>query len=622
MPVILDLDDNQKQAVVGTLGKPSLVISGAGSGKTRVLTNRIAYLIKQMNAPQSEILAVTFTNKAAREMKQRIVNLIGDKCQDLWMGTFHSICMRLLRMFGRDIGISPNFSIYDTDDQIKMVIESAKTAGYVIDKYTARTVLGRISKSKSRLEGPSEFLGKVASKEERMSADIYAAYQEKLEQHQALDFDDLIMKAVHLIRLSKDAKTFCHRFQWVMVDEYQDTNVAQNIFIDEMRSPTANVFVVGDDQQSIYRFRGAEVKNILDFKNQHNADVVILDRNYRSTKQIVDASNALIAHNTMRLEKTVSALRDGVPIFAYVGRDGNEEAEYIASNIREMINTGFQLSNCAVLYRTNYLSQPIEKALRAVKVPYEIIGGFSFYQRLEIKDVLAFLSVLVNPQDDVNFERIFLRQRGLGKKSFSALKNRATDLRTSAFRLFFDLSFNDKIEPFVAPFRSFLERLVDQKDAPPSILIKMIWNENLKGILQDDGDTIESRDKNISELISEAREYSSVEDFLGQVSLLTSVDKTSKDDCVKLMTIHASKGLEFPIVYLMGLNEGIIPHVKSVDPEDIEEERRLCYVGMTRAMDVLHLTWAEERQSWGEISRMDCSRFVREIPEQYILRRW
>jgi len=621
MSVILDLDKNQQEAVTGTLKNASLVLAGAGSGKTRVLTNRIAYLIKVMNVPQSKILAVTFTNKAAREMKDRIVALISDDCKDLWVGTFHSICARLLRMFGKDIGLAQNYSIYDTDDQIKIIMEAAKAVGHLLDKQTAYAVLSRISKAKSKLETPSEYLSHVASQEERMTADIYITYQDMLTKHQAVDFDDLIMKAVHLVRYSDAARKFCHKFEWIMVDEYQDTNVAQNRLIDEMRSPTANVFVVGDDQQSIYRFRGAEVKNILDFKDQYRADIVILDRNYRSTKQIVNASNALIAHNTMRLEKRVSALRDGVPILMYEAEDSDDEAEYIASTIRDMLDAAFKPSDFAVLYRTNYLSQAVEKALRTYKIPYEIIGGLSFYQRMEIKDVLAFLSILVNPMDDINFERIFLKQRGLGKQSFAALKKRAADFNTSAFRLFFDMTFNDKVEPFAEEFRVFLRGLLKEKDAPPSVLIKTIWEQNLKDLLHDDEDTVENRDQNVSELISEARGYDSIHEFLSQVSLLTSVDKTGNEDCVKLMTIHASKGLEFPVVFLMGLNESILPHVKAVEPEDIEEERRLCYVGMTRAMDVLHITWARERYNWGSLSRMAPSRFVNEIPQEYTIRR-
>ena len=632
--------NNEQQEAVCHYNGPLLILAGAGSGKTRVLTNRIAWLIEEKGVNPWNIMAITFTNKAAGEMRDRVDRMVGFGADSVWVATFHSTCVRILRRYIDRLGYGTNFTIYDSDDQKSLMKDICKRLQIDTKVLKERTLLNYISAAKDELMGPEEYkLNAQADYNKRKTALVYEEYQRQLKQNNALDFDDLIFKTVELFQHCGDVLDYYQeRFRYIMVDEYQDTNTAQFQLVSMLASKYQNLCVVGDDDQSIYKFRGANIGNILNFEKFFpDTKVIKLEQNYRSTQNILDAANAVIANNQGRKMKSLwTANGSGDKVVYRQFLSGYEEAEYIAGDINKKVQQGrFDYKDCAVLYRTNAQSRLFEEKFLLSNIPYKIIGGINFYARKEIKDLLAYLKTIDNARDDLAVRRIInVPKRGIGATTIARIQDYAA---------LNGLSFYDalrkareipgigrsaaKTEPFVTFIQTFRSK---QEFFSVTELLNDIIEQTgyVKELEAEDTDEARERIENIDELISKAAAYEETEEnvtlsgFLEEVALVADIDSMDEGGSkVLLMTLHSAKGLEFPNVYLAGMEDGLFPSYMSItadDPDEVEEERRLCYVGITRAMQELTLTGAQMRMVRGETHYSKISRFVKEIPEELL----
>lgn len=639
MSIYDTLNKEQKEAVFHTEG-PLLLLAGAGSGKTRCLTHRIAYLIDEMGVKPWNILAITFTNKAAGEMRERVNRLVDYGADQVWVSTFHSMCVRILRRHIDRIGFANEFTIYDTDDQKTVMKNICKRLDINTKIYKERALLGAISSAKDELIGVREYeLDAANDMNQRTYAKVYREYQETLQKNNALDFDDLIVKTVELFKSCPEIlDSYQERFQYIMVDEYQDTNTAQFELVRLLAQKNRNLCVVGDDDQSIYKFRGANIRNILDFEKYFpEAKVIKLEQNYRSTQSILDAANAVISNNERRKDKALWTERGNGELVHFRQFDNAyEEAEYIADDVcRKVRKQGAQYKDFAVLYRTNAQARLLEERMIMEGVPYNVVGGTNFYARAEIKDILAYLKTIDNGRDDVAVRRIInIPKRGIGAVSVEKIEDYA---QMRDISLYDAMELADEIMSLgktAAKVRPFVQLIRELRKASSELTIAELIQEIVEKIqyaqyLQDnDDESAEDRIANVDELITKAVAYQEMHDeanlteFLAEVALVADIDKVEDDDNrVLLMTLHSAKGLEFPNVYLAGMEDGLFPGQSAIwtnDQEDIEEERRLAYVGITRAMNDLTLTCARSRMIRGETQYNPVSRFVREIPEELL----
>ena len=638
--LLAGLNDKQKEAVLHFEG-PLLILAGAGSGKTRVLTHRIAYLIEEHQVPPYHILALTFTNKAANEMRERVNNIIEYGAGSIWVSTFHSTCVRILRRFIDHLGYDNAFTIYDSDDQKSLMKDICKQLNIDTKKYKERTFLNAISSAKDELKTPEQYADEVAKEyNKKIFGRVYKEYQKRLKQNNALDFDDLIMLTVQLFRQNAEILNhYQERFPFILVDEYQDTNTAQFTLLSLLASRYQNLCVVGDDDQSIYRFRGANIHNILNFEKIFPATKVIrLEQNYRSTKNILAAASGVIKHNSMRKEKTLwTTAEAGAPI-SY-GRYDNEyeEAQGIATDIHRQVKDGMSYSDFAILYRTNAQSRVFEEKLIYEGIPYRIIGAVNFYARKEIKDILCYLKTINNSADDIAIKRIInIPRRGIGQTTIGRISDYAFSQEMpfyEALRRVDEIPgctrASAKIHSFVSLIEHFRMKLRDEmyslEDMTQELLDVTGYVRELEA---EDTDEANGRIENIESLMNKIVQYEednnggSLNDLLEDIALVADIDTVSDDaEQVLLMTLHSAKGLEFPNVYICGMEETIFPGASAVfgdDPSELEEERRLCYVGITRAMKKLTLTSANQRMRNGEMNFNRPSRFINEIPRHLV----
>lgn len=639
MNLLEGLNSCQKTAVRHTDG-PLLILAGAGSGKTRVLTHRAAYLIQEKQVNPWNIMAITFTNKAAQEMRSRIDRIVGMGSESIWVATFHSSCVRILRRHIDRIGFDNNFTIYDGDDQKTLIKEICKKLNIDTKLYKERMLLTAISHAKDELISPERFLREAAGDyKQKLIAQVYMEYQHQLKKNNALDFDDLIVKTVELFQSCPDVLyNYQERFRYIMVDEYQDTNSAQFKFVSLLASRYQNICVVGDDDQSIYKFRGANIGNILGFENDFsNARVIKLEQNYRSTQNILNCANEVIRNNRNRKAKTLwTSNEDGSLVSFHQFGNGYEEAEFIAGDIQSQVRQGcFAYNDCAILYRTNAQSRIFEEKFLLANIPYRIIGGVNFYSRKEVKDILAYLKTVDNARDDLSVRRIInVPRRGIGLASLDKIQAHADAWGIS----FFDAASMGASVPGlgrsankVMAFVSFIENLRDQQEyCSITQLFDTILEETgyIRELKLEGTDEANARIENIDELrtkivtYEEEHEHPLLSEFLEEVALIADIDSADTDqDRVLLMTLHSAKGLEFPNVYMAGMEDGLFPSYMTItadDPSEIEEERRLCYVGITRAQKRLTLTAASTRMLRGETQYYKTSRFVKEIPRELI----
>ena len=632
-----ELNPQQREAVMYTEA-PLLVLAGAGSGKTRVITYKIAYLVKELDIFEDNMLGVTFTNKAANEMKTRVARLLGKSVSDVWLGTFHSIAVKILRRYSQYIGINNSFSILDEDDQTSLMREVISELNLDIKRYPPGPFIDRISKAKESLIDPVTFGEFVESYYESIVARVYQRYQEKLMRNQALDFDDLLMNLVKLFRENERILSYYqNKFRYILVDEYQDTNYAQYMIVFLLAQAHRRLTVVGDDDQAIYSWRGADIRNILEFeKDFPGAKVIRLEQNYRSTQNILDAANKVIAHNRFRKGKNLWTNNErGNRIKLYIAKDEIAEANFIAREIillqkREGLNFG----DFAVFYRTHAQSRALEEAMIKNGIPYRIIGGIKFYQRKEIKDILAYLKFIVNQYDGISFKRIVnVPRRGIGGATLSKITDYATEKNISYLEAMKELNqkdeFGKKIEKEIDKFIQLIEDLTgfSKIHSVEELIIEILDKTGyIKELTELQTATAQVRIENVEELISVAKEFikntgdTGLEGFLNYISLISDIDTLEEENSsVILMTLHGAKGLEFPVVFITGMEEGVFPYSLSLgEREDLEEERRLSYVGMTRAKRYLYLTAAEIRTLYGHTNSNKISRFIKEIPEEYI----
>jgi DNA helicase-2/ATP-dependent DNA helicase PcrA len=653
-PLLEGLNPQQQAAVVHS-GGPLLVVAGAGSGKTRVLTRRIAYLMARREVKPFEILAITFTNKAAGEMKDRVTELVGPVAKSMWVSTFHSACVRLLRQEAHRLGYANTFSIYDSADSLRLVTIVAKELNLDPKRYPARQFQSMISNAKNELLGPADYLEASSNQFEQIVADVYAIYQKRLQSANAMDFDDLILKTVQVLQRFPEAKArFRSRFRHILVDEYQDTNHAQYILVRELTGsaeegmPPAELCVVGDADQSIYGFRGATIRNILQFELDYpNAKTVLLEQNYRSTQNILNAANAVITKNESRKEKNLwSQAGSGAPLIGYVAESEHDEAEFIKGEIRELQDKGVSNpGDTAIFYRTNAQSRVFEEVFMRAALPYKVVGGLRFYERKEVKDLLAYLRVLANLEDEISLRRIInVPKRGIGDRAIETVED---------FARHNDLTFwqaltrcNESAETPARAAQSMsefvsmmiaLNVLVEAK-TKPSVVVEAVLEQS--GLLTELANSTDPQDEvrleNLKELVAVSMEYEerpfeelgedeeiSLAGFLEKVSLVADSDEIPDGEdhggVVTLMTLHTAKGLEFPTVFLTGMEDGIFPHSRTMgDKNELEEERRLAYVGLTRAEQRLYISRAEYRSAWGSPTYNPASRFLDEIPEELI----
>ena len=635
-----NMNDMQKQAILHTEG-PLLILAGAGSGKTRVLTHRTAYLIDEMRVNPYHILAITFTNKAAGEMRERIDDIVGFGSESIWVSTFHSTCVRILRRYIDRLGYDTNFTIYDADDQKSLMKDICKRLEIDTKQFKEKMFLSVISSAKDELIDPIEFENRAAGDfTKRKQAMVYKEYQQALKANNALDFDDLIFKTVELFKLDKEVlSSYQERFKYIMVDEYQDTNTAQFELIRLLASKYKNLCVVGDDDQSIYKFRGANIYNILNFeKHFPDAKVIKLEQNYRSTQNILDAANSVIANNVGRKDKKLwTENGEGEKITFEQLDSGYEEADYVARDISRKIRQGeARYKDCAVLYRTNAQSRLFEEKFITSNIPYKIVGGVNFYARKEIKDLLAYLKTIDNGRDDLAVKRIInVPKRGIGATSINRVSNYAMDNDIdfySALRRVADIPGVGRAESKIRPFVLFIQGLKAKSEilSVSQLLEEIIEQTGYVDELRAEGtDEAEARIENINELISKTVAYEestdepSLSGFLEEVALVADIDDVdSESDYVVLMTLHSAKGLEFDNVYLAGMEDGLFPSYMSITSDnaaaEIEEERRLAYVGITRAKKNLTITSARMRMIRGETQYGKVSRFVKEIPGELL----
>lgn len=638
--ILSGLNDDQRRAVLQTEG-PVLILAGAGSGKTRVLVHRIAYMIDVLGVLPGQILAITFTNKAADEMRSRVDKIIGFGSESVWVSTFHSLCVRILRRYGDLMGYTRSFSIYDTDDQLSLMKSMFKQRNIDTRYMKEKAVLSRISSAKNELVKPAAYRALNQDFYSQKVGELYEEYQQKLKENNAFDFDDLIMKTVELFEEHPEVlAVYQERFRYMMVDEYQDTNTAQFRLVSLLAGKYRNLCVVGDDDQSIYKFRGANIRNILGFEKVFpDAVVVKLERNYRSTKNILAAANEVIRHNRGRKPKTLwTDEEEGRKVQFRRFANGFEEAEYVCGEIAGKVREdAISYKDCAVLYRTNAQSRLFEEKMLMANLPYRIVGGVNFYARREIKDILAYLKTIDNAQDNLQVLRIInVPRRGIG----AATVSRILDYAEQEGIPFFEAACEAEHVPGlgaaaakkVVSFTDFIGVLRAKAELTKvSGLLKELleltgYVEELKA---EDTDEARSRIENIDELISKAVQYeeknthAELSGFLEEVALIADIDTVEDDDDrVLLMTLHSAKGLEFPVVFMAGMEEGLFPSYMSINSdnpsEEIEEERRLCYVGITRAKEELTLSCASERMVRGDVQRNEVSRFVKEIPRELV----
>ena len=610
MTEILEGLNPAQQDAVQTMSGPVLILAGAGSGKTKTLTHRIANLIANGVLP-SEILALTFTNKAAREMRERLAKILGRENSFSfmpWMGTFHSICVKMLRIEAENVGLDKSFVIYDTDDRLALIKRAMKELQISDKSVKPKAAEAAISKAKNDGKSPDEMLADAYYPNQQQIARVYERYEDMRQKANAVDFDDLLLYVARLLKVREDIREkWQNRFKHILIDEYQDTNHIQYQIVKLLVNEERNICCVGDDWQSIYSWRGADFTNILNFERDFpGAKVIKLEQNYRSTQNILDAAQKVITKNTQRSDKTLfTEAGKGAPITIQQARDEQDEAKWVASTIRKMRRP---LSDFAVLYRTNAQSQAFERAFMDYRLPYKLVGGVRFYDRKEIRDIVAYLHLIVNPRDIISLTRVInVPARGIGEKSVQKILEGDLEGLTAKTR--------GAYEKFV----DILAGLREQNAAgvgPAEIVEDLLRKIDYRGYLND-GDKLkaEERNENLTALVGEAGTYQTLDEFLADAALMSSSDEDAGKDAVTLMTLHAAKGLEFPVVFLVGLEEGLLPHVRSMDEsvEDVEEERRLAYVGMTRAMQELFLSYANSRFMFGGRNYNFPSRFLQDL---------
>ena len=634
--ILKGLNDKQYEAVINTEGA-CLIIAGAGSGKTKVLTHKIAYLIQEKNVLPWNILAITFTNKAANEMKERIVNLVGDVAQDIWMGTFHSICVRILRKFIDRIGFDSSFIIFDTSDQRTMIKGCLKDLNIDDKMFTDRSVQAEISNAKNQMLEPEQYtaLANGDFRKEKI-ATIYELYQKRLKENNAIDFDDIINYTIKILKENQDVlEYYANKFRYVLVDEYQDTNKAQFNLITLFASVNGNITVVGDSDQSIYAFRGADISNILNFERDFkNAKIIKLEQNYRCTGNILKAANSVIKNNETKYKKELWTQNEqGNLPKIYSAENEYDEGSFIVDQINRLKREEyFKYSDFAILYRMNTQSRAIEDILRREDIPYKIIGGLKFYERKEIKDIISYLRLIQNPSDNLSLKRIINEpKRGIGKTSLDKIEVLANQHETSMYEVIKNADQYGLNRVYISSreFISLIEELRAKKD---DLLISELIKQTLKksGYTQalEDENTVEAENRieNLEEFLTVAMEFeeesadNGLSEFLEGITLSSDIDNMEEtEETVTLMTLHSAKGLEFPVVFLVGMEEGIFPGYKSIsEQKELEEERRLCYVGITRAKQYLFLTCSKQRTIFGSTSCNPVSRFVKEIPKELL----
>ena len=634
--LIQDLNNKQQEAVLQTEG-PCLIIAGAGSGKTKVLTHKIAYLMAEKYIKPWNILAITFTNKAANEMKQRIESLVGDAVNDMWIGTFHSICVRILRKYIDRIGFDNSFIIFDTSDQKTLIKECLKQLKIDDKLFTDRAVLSEISNGKNEMLEPKAYSTKYEGDyRKEIIAQIYELYQRRLKENNAVDFDDIINYTIKILTENPDVlEYYTDKFQYVLVDEYQDTNKAQFMLISILASRHGNITVVGDNDQGIYSFRGADISNILNFeKDFPGTKIIKLEQNYRCTGNILKAANAVIKNNQVKYDKKLWTQNDeGNLPSIYLGDDEYNESNYIVSKINELRREQYyKYSDFAILYRMNSQSRAIEDILRREKIPYKIIGGQKFYERKEIKDVISYLRLIYNTSDNLALKRIINEpKRGIGKTSLDSIQEISEKTGTSMYEIIKHAEQFGLNRVYINS-REFIETIEDLRARQDKMLISELVKETLsktgytKALKDENTIEAESRIQNLDEFLTVAMEFeeesadNTLAEFLENMTLTADIDNMQdEEDCVILMTLHSAKGLEFETVFLVGMEEGIFPGYKSIgEPQELEEERRLFYVGITRAKRFLFLTCAKRRTIFGSTSYNPISRFVKEIPEELL----
>ena len=634
--LIEGLNDKQKEAVLATEG-PCLVIAGAGSGKTKVLTHKIAYLISEKNVKPYNILAITFTNKAASEMKQRVEKIVGDVAQEMWMGTFHSICVRILRRFIDRIGFDTSFLIFDTSDQKTVVKECLKALNIDDKTFSDRSVLSEISNAKNEMLTPKAYQAKYSGEfRKEKIGQVYELYQKRLRENNAIDFDDIINYTIDILSENPDVlQYYTEKFKYVLVDEYQDTNKAQFTLVTILASRYGNITVVGDNDQGIYSFRGADISNILNFeKDFPGTKIIKLEQNYRCTGNILKAANAVIKHNENKYEKKLwTENEEGSLPCLYQAEDEYDEANYVVKQIEHLKTEEYlKPKDFVILYRMNAQSRAIEDILRRENIPYKIVGGLKFYERKEIKDTIAYLRLIHNTSDNLSLKRIINEpKRGIGKTSLDKIQEISDRTGTSMYEIIkhaeeFDLN---RVKANAEEFINLIEELrLKKQELSISELLKEVLNKSgyTRALKLENTVEAETRMQNLEEFLTVAIEFeeesadNTLPEFLESITLSSDVDEMQdEDNTVTLMTLHSAKGLEFPVVFLVGMEEGIFPGYKSIgEPKELEEERRLFYVGITRAKQFLHLTCAKHRTIFGSTSYNAVSRFIKEIPDNLL----
>jgi DNA helicase-2/ATP-dependent DNA helicase PcrA len=631
MDILGELNAAQQKAALTTSG-PLLILAGAGSGKTKTLTHRIALLIAEQGIWPSQILAVTFTNKAAREMRERLSQLINqpnDRSFMPWMGTFHGICVRLLRMDGQFIDVPRNFVIYDEDDRQGLVKQVMKQLSITDKDMKPSAVSGAISSAKNAMQNPDEYEASAHYPFQKNVAKVYELYEKRRKEAKALDFDDLLLEAVNLLQNNAEIRAkWRNHFKHIMIDEYQDTNAAQYQLVKLLVNDERNICVVGDDWQSIYSWRGADFTNILNFERDFTgATVVKLEQNYRSTGNILEAAHQVITKNTQRTDKELwTAEGAGAPVQVHGVYDEAEEARQVADRITAQVMIGARKhSDFAILYRTNAQSYTLERAFLQMRVPYQIVGGVRFYDRKEIKDIIAYLKLIYQPNDRMSFSRIAnVPTRGVGATSLERFLNwqsaQDTDIIDALTRVEAENIVTGKAKLAMTRLGVSLASIRERiEDASPAEIIELVIKTvGYRDFILDGTPQAEDREENLGSLLSDAQNFTSVSDFLEEVALMSSVDSQKDGDTVTLMTLHAAKGLEYPVVFMVGLEEGILPHsrVFEASPAELEEERRLCYVGMTRAREELHISYAYSRLQFGQRAYNPMSRFITDMGDQ------
>ena len=649
--ILEGLNPSQVEAVIHQ-GTPLLIVAGAGSGKTRVLTRRIAYLLEKRGVAPWEILAITFTNKAAGEMKERVAELVGPRSKNMWVATFHSACVRILRNEAEHLGYSRQFTIYDSSDTLRLITLVMKDLNLDSKRYAPRTFQAAISKAKNELMGPADYRNSTSNYMEEVVAEVYALYQKRLVDANAMDFDDLIGKTVELLqRFPQVRERYRTRFKHVLVDEYQDTNHAQYILVRYLVGDLsegilpAELCVVGDADQSIYAFRGATIRNIMQFEEDYlDAKTILLEQNYRSTQNILTAANAVISQNTSRKEKKLwSDSGDGEKITGYIAESEHDEAQFVADTLKSLAREGIsRYGESAIFYRTNAQSRVFEEVFLRESIPYKVVGGVRFYERREVKDLLAYLRLLTNPNDEVSLRRIInTPKRGIGDRALDQVDSFAKANSLTFWRALTQVSDIEGIQARSASaINSFtdliatLMTLVEAKSSPASIAAAVLEQSGILREFQESEDPQdESRLENVQELVAVAEEFAearveageeaTLSAFLEEVALVADADEIPEGEdhggVITLMTLHTAKGLEFPTVFLTGMEENVFPHSRSIGEKDeLEEERRLAYVGITRAERRLFLSRAEYRSSWGAPNYNPPSRFLDEIPSDVI----